>query len=109
MVTDSSPPEAPKDPDTSTVFQLHKLLATAEESEALRLRYQSGIGWGDAKAELHRVMEERLGAARARYDELMTPEGRAKVDALLVEGARRARAIAGPVLARVRKAIGIAR
>ena len=109
MVTDSSPPEAPKDPDTSTVFQLHKLLATAEESEALRARYATGIGWGDAKGELHRVMEERLGSARARYDELMTPEGRVKVDALLAEGARRARAIAGPVLQRVRKAIGLER
>jgi tryptophanyl-tRNA synthetase len=109
MVTDTSPPEAPKDPDTSTVFQLYRLLATAAETEALRARYAAGIGWGDAKAELHRVMDERIAPARATYDELMTPEGRAKVDALLAEGARRARAIAGPVLQRVRKAIGIER
>ncbi len=109
MVTDTSPPETPKDPDTSTVFQLYKLLATAEETEALRARYAAGIGWGDAKGELHRVMDEKLGPARARYDELMTPEGRIKVDVLLADGARRARAIAGPVLQRVRKAIGIER
>jgi tryptophanyl-tRNA synthetase len=109
MVTDTSPPEAPKDPDTSTVFQLYKLLATAEETEALRVRYTAGIGWGDAKGELHRVMDEKIGPAREKYDELMTPEGRVKVDALLADGARRARAIAGPVLQRVRKAIGIER
>ena len=109
MVTDTSPPEEPKNPDTSTVFQLFKLLATAEEIDALRTRYLAGIGWGDAKAELHRVMDDRIGPARARYDELMTPEGRTKVDALLADGARKARAIAGPVLQRVRKAIGIER
>ncbi len=109
MVTDSSPPEEPKNPDTSTVFQLFKLLATADEIEALRTRYLAGIGWGDAKAELHRVMDDRIGPARAKYDELMTPDGRTKVDALLADGARRARAIAVPVLQRVRKAIGIAR
>ncbi|MEZ4361527.1 MAG: tryptophan--tRNA ligase [Kofleriaceae bacterium] len=109
MVTDSSPPEAPKDPETSTVFQLYRLLASPEEIDALRARYVAGIGWGDAKAELHRVMDERIAPARARYDELMTAEGRAEVDALLAEGARRARAIARGVLTRVRKAIGVER
>jgi tryptophanyl-tRNA synthetase len=109
MVTDTSPPEEPKNPDTSTVFQLFRLLATTDEIEALRTRYLAGIGWGDAKAELHRVMDDRIGPARAKYDQLMTPEGRTKVDALLADGARKARAIAGPVLQRVRKAIGIER
>jgi tryptophanyl-tRNA synthetase len=109
MVTDTSPPEAPKDPDTSTIFQLYKLLATAEETEALRARYAAGIGWGDAKGELHRVMDDRIGPAREKYNELMTPDGKKKVDALLLDGARRAREIAGPVLQRVRKAIGYGR
>jgi tryptophanyl-tRNA synthetase len=109
MTTDSSPPEAPKDPETSTIFQLYRQLAAPEQIEALRARYAVGIGWGDAKAELHRVMDEHLTPARTRYDELMTDAGRTQVDALLADGARRARAIAGPVLRRVRKAIGIAR
>lgn len=107
MVTDTSPPEAPKDPDTSTVFQLYKLLASTDEIEALRQRYAAGIGWGDAKAELHRVFDTMITPAREKYDALMTPEGRVKVDAMLADGAKRARAIAGPVLQRVRKAIGI--
>jgi tryptophanyl-tRNA synthetase len=107
MVTDSSPPEAPKDPATSTIFQLYRLFATPAEIEALRARYEAGIGWGDAKAELYRVLDEHVAPARARYDALMAD--RAQVDALLADGARRARAIAGPVLARARRAIGIAR
>lgn len=107
MVTDSSPPEAPKDPETSTIFQLYRLFATAEDTEHLRQRYVAGIGWGDAKAELFRVLDEHVAAPRARYDELMAD--RARVDAFLADGARRARAIAGPVLQRVRRAIGIER
>jgi tryptophanyl-tRNA synthetase len=105
MVTDSSPPEAPKDPATSTIFQLYKLFATADETAALAARYAAGIGWGDAKAELHRVIDTHIAPARERYDALMAD--RAQVDALLADGARRARAIAGPVLQRVRDAIGI--
>ncbi len=107
MVTDSSPPEAPKDPATSTVFQLYKLFATADETAALAARYAAGIGWGDAKAELHRVIDTHISPARERYDALMAD--RAQVDALLADGAARARAIAGPVLARARKAIGMSR
>jgi tryptophanyl-tRNA synthetase len=107
MVTDSSPPEAPKDPATSTVFQLYKLFATADETAALAARYAAGIGWGDAKAELHRVIDTHISPARERYDALMSD--RAQVDALLADGAARARAIAGPVLARARKALGMSR
>jgi len=106
MVTDSSPPEVPKDPATSTVFQLYKLLATADEIEALRARYVAGIGWGDAKAELYRVMDAKVAPARERYDAYMTEAGRVEIDAHLADGAKRARAIAGPVLKRVRQALG---
>ena len=36
IVTDSSPVEASKDPDRSTVFELYSLIATAEECNAMR-------------------------------------------------------------------------
>ncbi len=107
MVTDSSPPEAPKDPATSTIFSLYQLIATPEETDALRGRYLAGVGWGDAKAELFRMLDAHVAGPRARYDELMAD--RPTVDALLADGARRARAIAGPVLQRVRRAIGLER
>ena len=105
MVTDSSPPEAPKDPATSTIFQLYRLFASPDETESLRARYVAGIGWGDAKAELHRVLDTHVAPARERYDALMSD--RSQVDSLLADGARRARTIAGATLARVRRAIGI--
>jgi len=107
IVTDSSPPEAPKDPEASLIFHIYRLLAPPAETAALRARYEAGIGWGDAKAQLADLLERTFAAPRARYEELMAhPE---RIDALLADGAARARALAAPVLARVRRAIGIDR
>jgi len=50
IVTDSTPVEAPKDPEKDNVFALYALLATAAELEALANRYRAGgLGYGDAK------------------------------------------------------------
>jgi len=105
IVTDSTPPEVAKDPDTSQVFQLYKLFGTPEQIAALRDRYRAGIGWGDAKKALLEILEAQLAAPRAKYAELMADPQH--VDRLLAQGAERARAYARPVLARVRAAIGI--
>jgi tryptophanyl-tRNA synthetase len=107
LVTDSSPPEAPKDPDTSVIFQLYKLFATTEQIAELRARYAAGIGWGEAKGALADVLETTVAGPRQIYDELMAD--RARLDGLLARGAEAARDYAGPVMQRVRKAIGIRR
>ena len=105
IVTDSTPPEAPKDPDTSMIFQLYRLFATPEQTAALRDRYQQGIGWGEAKGALADVLEATLAGPRERYQALIAD--RAGLDAVLARGAERARAMAKPVLDRVRQAVGI--
>ena len=105
IVTDSTPPEAPKDPDTSVIFQIYKAVASPEEQRALAERYRSGIGWGDAKAALLERLEAVVAAPRARYDALMADP--AAIDALLAAGAIKARHTASQVLARVRRAIGM--
>ena len=107
IVTDSTPPEAPKDPATSTIFQIYSAIATPDERHALAERFRAGIGWGDAKQALLERLETELAPARARYQALMADPGH--IDALLATGAARARATAGPVLERVRRAIGITR
>ena len=40
--TDSTPIEAPKNPDTDHVFALYKLIATEEQTAAMRLNYEGG-------------------------------------------------------------------
>ena len=107
IVTDSSPPEAPKDPDSSTIFQIYKALATPEEARELAERYRSGIGRGDAKKALIDRIEQEVGDARAKYDALMADP--AKIDDLLAKGAEKARVTARATMERVRKAIGITR
>jgi tryptophanyl-tRNA synthetase len=107
IVTDSTPPETPKDPDVSTIFQIYRALATPDEARALADRYRAGIGWGDAKKALLDRIEVEVGEARARYDALMADT--AKIDALLAQGAAKARKTARATMDRVRSAIGISR
>jgi len=72
----------------------------------LAARYRAGgMGWGEAKEELFRVVNRELGPMRQRYDELMAdPSG---LDEILAKGAERARVIAAATVKRFRKAAGI--
>ncbi len=106
IVTDSTPPEQPKDPETSQIFQIYRAVASQAQTRELAERYRAGIGWGDAKACLFEALDERLREPRERYEELMAhPE---RIDAALASGAERARAKARATMDRVRGAIGIA-
>jgi tryptophanyl-tRNA synthetase len=106
IVTDSTPVEAPKNPDTCPLFNLYKLFAAPEKLSEVEQRYrQGGIGYGEVKTLLAEAMIERFGPARelrARW--LAHPERVADVRAAAAE---RARATARVVLERARSACGI--
>ncbi|WYQ55268.1 tryptophan--tRNA ligase [Bacillus sp. FSL W7-1282] len=102
--TDSLPPEAPKDPQTSNLFTLYKEFAEPRQVEAMRIRFGEGIGWGEVKKELYWAIDEFMSEPRRRYNELLaSPE----VDRLLAEGAERARAYSQPFLQEIKKAVGL--
>jgi tryptophanyl-tRNA synthetase len=102
--TDSTPPNEPKDPNTSNVFLLYKEFATPSQIQVLRDKYQKGISWGEAKQELFQVMNEYLEEPRKKYNDLMaSPE---TIDGILFEGAKKARALAAPLLENVKTKIG---
>ena len=105
IVTDSTPPEVSKDPESSHIFQIYRAVASADETRALAERYHAGIGWGEAKGALFDVLDAALAPARDRYAALMADT--AQIDRILADGAQRARVIAAQTLARVRAAIGI--
>jgi tryptophanyl-tRNA synthetase len=105
IVTDSAPPEAPKDPASSVVFKIFEQFAPPDAVDDLRRRYLAGIGWGDAKARLFDLLEPQLAEPRERYQALIADPRR--IDDLLAAGRDRARALAGPVIERLRAAIGI--
>jgi tryptophanyl-tRNA synthetase len=103
--TNSLPPEAPKDPDICTLFQIYQAFATVEETAALRQRYAEGIAWGEMKQMLFEYLNARLSEPRQRYLELMqAPE---RIEQILKRGAVRAREYSAPFLQELRRAVGI--
>ena len=103
--TNSLPPEAPKDPDTCTLFQIYQSFATAEEAAAIRTRYAQGIGWGEMKQFLFEYLNARLSEPRQRYQELL--QSPAHIEQILKRGAARARERSVPFLQELRRAVGI--
>jgi tryptophanyl-tRNA synthetase len=106
IVTDSTPLEAPKDPDTCTVFALYRLFASAEEQAALAARYRAGgYGYGTAKKALFEALWEYLKPFRIRREALAADP--ARVEAILQAGAARARREARVTLDAARAAMGL--
>ena len=105
IVTDSLPPEAPKDPDNSTIMDLYKMFATGEEVEKLTAEYQKGIGWGFAKQELFEVINRELTPYREKYNYFM--ENKSEIDEILKEGALKARELASKNLTDIKNKIGV--
>ena len=104
--TDSTPLEAPKEPNGCTVYQLYGLFADAEQQQALAARYRGGgFGYGHAKLELLAIAEEHFAPMRQRYDALMADTD--DIEDILRDGAQRARTVARGVLERVRTATGL--
>jgi len=106
IVTNSQAVEEPKDPDASQIFLLYKLFASQDEQAALAGRYRAGgMGWGEAKEELFRVINRELTPIRERYDAIMADIP--ALDKVLERGAEKARPIAATIIGRVRKATGL--
>lgn len=98
-------PGEPKDPDTSTVFQVWQAFSSEAETEAMREAFLGGIAWGEAKKQLFERVNAELGEARERYQTLMaSPE---KIEDILLHGAEKARAHTMPLLAHIKAAVGI--
>lgn len=105
VVTDSTPLEAPKNPDTCNVFALYKLLGTKEQTEDLRKKYiAGGFGYGHAKTALFELIMESFKTEREKYNYYMS--NRPELEKQLKEGAAKARVIATATLKRVREKLG---
>jgi tryptophanyl-tRNA synthetase len=106
IVTDSTPLEAPKNPDTSTIFQLFSLFGSKREITEMRDRFRKGgTGYGEFKQQLFEKLWEYFAPMRKRREELLADK--LYVDSVLVRGARRANEIADDVMTRVRGAVGL--
>jgi tryptophanyl-tRNA synthetase len=105
--TDSTPVEAPKPVEGSTILALHKLFASeADHAEMVRLHLEGGTGYGDFKKQLAAAYWDFFADMRRRREEVLADPG--FVDAVLAAGALRAREEAAKTLDRVRRAVGLA-
>jgi tryptophanyl-tRNA synthetase len=105
IITDSTPLEAPKNPDTCTVFALYRLLAEKEQTEAMRQKYlEGGYGYGHAKQALFELVYEKYRRQREVFTHYMKEPG--EIELLLQEGEEKAREIGREVLNRVRDKLG---
>ena len=106
IVTDSAPVDAPKDPETSTIFKLYSLVASQDEITDMRQRFlKGGTGYGDFKKQLFEKLWEYFGPMRARREEIS--RDKSYIDDVLAAGGRRANEIADQVMDRVRKGVGL--
>ena len=105
IVTDSTPMEEPKNPETCNVFQIYKLLANDAQKEAMEANYRGGnYGYGHAKQALFELVMERYAKPRSEFDRLMNDE--AELELLLQQGEKKATNVASAVLDRVRPKLG---
>ena len=106
IVTDSTPVESPKEPDSSTIFQLYSLFASKEETAAMREAFQrGGTGFGDFKKQLFAKLWDFFEPMRKRRMEILAEPG--YIDAVLKRGAQRANEEADKIMTRVRAAVGL--
>jgi len=105
IITDSTPMEAPKDPDKDNVFALYQLLASPEETLSMRSQYRGGnYGYGHAKQELFELLLSRFSKEREAFDFYMSNPG--ELEKKLIRGEERARVVALKVIQRVRERLG---
>lgn len=105
ITTDSSDPTTPKNPDESLIFDFYSEFATKEQTQSLREWYGRGIGWGEAKMELLKVLNEKLQGPRERYAELMA--NTKQIDLILEEGAAKVRPQAQKLVKDLKHTIGV--
>lgn len=106
--TDSTPLEAPKDPESCNVFSLIKLFAHEEKKEEIAEKYRSGgYGYGHAKNELLGLITEKFAEERERRKDLEKNPGYVKD--VLQEGGEKARERAESVMEPIRSVTGLFR
>lgn len=105
IVTDSTPKEAPKNPDKDNVFALYKLVASPDEVESMRKQYLAGnFGYGQAKQALLDTLLEKYSTQRNVFNHYM--ENQDALELELEKGEMRAELVARETLSRVREKLG---
>jgi tryptophanyl-tRNA synthetase len=105
IITDNTPLEDSKDPNSSTVYQLFKLLASKDRSGKMADNLLAGgYGWGHAKKELLEEILYTFSKQREKFTHYINHPD--EVEEILQKGALKAQKVAKKTLDRVRKNLG---
>jgi tryptophanyl-tRNA synthetase len=106
IVTDSTPPDQPKDPEACTLVMLVRAFADAATTDEVETRYRTGaIGYGEVKALLADVVERHVAPIRHRYEQLLADPH--ALETRLIAGEQHATQRSDQVLARTMTAMGL--
>lgn len=101
ILSDSTPIEEAKNPDTCSIFALYKTVASEEQILTMRASYlNGGFGFGHAKSALLEVLLDRFSKERKLFNYYLEHEN--ELEEILISGAKKARVTANEVLTRVR-------
>lgn len=106
IVTDSTPLEEPKDPESCIVYKIYKLLASEEKTKEMETGLKAGgYGYGDAKKALLAAYHEKFDCCIEKRAALAANPS--LVEDILREGAKKARVAARETLSKAREAVGL--
>jgi len=105
IVTDTTPLEKPKNPDSCSVFAIFSLLAESAAVEKMRQNYLAGnYGYGHAKTELFELIMDKYSNQRHEFTKLMNDK--TELRHILSFGASKARAKASMKIKEMRTLMG---
>ena len=105
IITDATPLEDPKDPDSSVAYQLYKLVASESDAAQMASNLSAGgYGWGHAKKDLLEALVDGFAKERDTFNRYMNDLP--ALDSELQKGAEKARVVATATVGRLRNALG---
>ena len=107
ITTDSTPMEQPKQLEGTTLGQLMQAVNADAYKDYLAQAATPGTGYGDLKKKLLAEITTKFAPFQEKYRHLQANS--AEVEAVLADGAKRARALALPIIEKARRATGLSK
>jgi tryptophanyl-tRNA synthetase len=105
ITTDSTPMDQPKQLEGTTLGQLMQAVNADAYKDYLAQGATPGVGYGDLKKKLLEEITAKFAPFQEKYRHLQANP--TEVEAVLADGATRARALALPIIEKARKATGL--
>ena len=107
IVTNSQEPGEKKEWKDNTLFAIYSSFASVEKQENMKILFEDGIGWGDAKQKVFEDLNQMLLPIREKFMELSN--NKKFIEEILKSGAEKVRLHTVPALKEVKKLVGISR